>query len=309
MANYDSFLFIGHGQISGGGFDPGATGNGKREYDMAKQIVTIAKSYLAPLKLNIQFGEQNYENNLTKGNTYNAKWGMSVHINSGGGHGAEMLVPSGEKYFAFESEMLSEMNKLGFTNRGIKSRNYDTDAWYQRQEGVPLGFKNWFKEIRQAWEQSPACSLTIFEVGFIDNAADVNRIVANYDNIGFIVAKYIAKACGRELSKPVAPSIDYEKELCRIYVDGANKIALTGKTKCINYAKSNFVGKIKIQCVKDGKYISEFTVEPKPVAPSHDCKEEQLAKEKDALKKENAELKSTISNLNDKIEKAKDALK
>jgi len=54
------------------------------------------------------------------------------------------------------------------------------------------------------------------------------------------------------------PAIDYEKELCRIIVNGKNLVALTGKTKCINWAKANYEGHVVIQCVKNNVVIAEF---------------------------------------------------
>jgi len=54
------------------------------------------------------------------------------------------------------------------------------------------------------------------------------------------------------------PAINYENELCRIIADGTNVIALTGKTKCINWAKANCQGHIVIQCVKNNAIVAEF---------------------------------------------------
>lgn len=61
------------------------------------------------------------------------------------------------------------------------------------------------------------------------------------------------------------PAIDYEQELCRIIVNGVNRIALTGKTKAIDYAKATFEGRIVVQAVKDNKILAEFNnTLPKP---------------------------------------------
>lgn len=61
-------------------------------------------------------------------------------------------------------------------------------------------------------------------------------------------------------------AINYETQLCRILVNGKSVIAITGKTKAELYAKRNYKGIIKIQCVKDSVIVSEFTVTP-PVVP------------------------------------------
>jgi len=63
------------------------------------------------------------------------------------------------------------------------------------------------------------------------------------------------------------PTIDYEMELCRIIVDGKNLIALTGKTKCINWAKANYEGHIIIQCIKDNVIAAEFDNVIQPSVP------------------------------------------
>lgn len=65
-----------------------------------------------------------------------------------------------------------------------------------------------------------------------------------------------------------APAINYELELCRIIVNGENKLALTGKTKAVDYAKANFTGYIKIQCVKDSVVVAEFSVAAPVVEPT-----------------------------------------
>jgi peptidoglycan hydrolase-like protein with peptidoglycan-binding domain len=63
-----------------------------------------------------------------------------------------------------------------------------------------------------------------------------------------------------------APSIDYETQLCRIIVDGVNKIALTGKTKCITYANATFIGHIIIQCVSDSVVVADYVIAaPTPI--------------------------------------------
>lgn len=66
-----------------------------------------------------------------------------------------------------------------------------------------------------------------------------------------------------ELDKP---KIDYETQLCRIFDNDVKVIALTGKTKCINYAKDNCKGHVKIQCVADSAWIAEFDIVP-PAPP------------------------------------------
>jgi len=66
----------------------------------------------------------------------------------------------------------------------------------------------------------------------------------------------VAKTEDQKSTTNLAP-IDYETVLCRIIVDGKQRMALTGKTKSISYAKVNYSGHIKIQAL-DGTTLDEF---------------------------------------------------
>ena len=64
----------------------------------------------------------------------------------------------------------------------------------------------------------------MIEVGFIDTS-DLKKIQANIDKIGFLIAKYIAKICGIELSKPGEPSITedvYYRVVCGSFKEKSN---------------------------------------------------------------------------------------
>lgn len=203
--NYNVGLFVGHGTSEvDGTFDSGAVSGQAREYDLANSIVNKTISLLNGTGLSIHKDEQNYKDNDTKGNSYSSKFVLSVHINAGGGLGSEIFVPLNEKIFDTESEILNEMKKLGFNNRGIKSRDYDTEKVIIRQNGVKLSGKDYYKEIRDAW--SNGISLSIFEVGFIDSG-DVRKIQNNINEIAKIIAQAICNLCDVKLPSEPSPPV------------------------------------------------------------------------------------------------------
>lgn len=223
--NYNVGLFVGHGTSEvDGTFDSGAVSGSTREYDLANSIVNKAISLLNGTGLSIHKDEQNYKDNDTKGNSYSSKFVLSVHINAGGGLGSEIFVPLNEKIFDTESEILNEMKKLGFNNRGIKSRDYDTEKVIIRQNGVKLSGKDYYKEIRDAW--SNGISLSIFEVGFIDSS-DVRKIQNNINEIAKIIAQAICNLCDVKLPSEPSPPVQAKPEtpkpsdgLIRVKIDG-----------------------------------------------------------------------------------------
>ncbi|MDU2672849.1 MAG: hypothetical protein E7C49_12635 [Clostridium sp.] len=202
MAQYHSFIFEGHGRSEKtGAYDPGAISGNTRENDLADAIVTSAMNYLKQTNLNIHRDENNYVDEDLVGNSYSAKGGIVVHINAGGGSGAEIFVPSKEKYLTTDFQIVSELSQLlNISNRGVKSRDYNSEKIFNRQDGQPLNYTDYYKEIRNAWNQG--VSLAILEVGFIDTG-DLQKIKANIDGIGFLVAKYVASLCDVKLTKPV----------------------------------------------------------------------------------------------------------
>lgn len=210
MANYNSFCFEGHGlsEVTGA-YDPGAVNGNFIENKIAEKIVNAAKSYLDGTSLKIHYDENNYEDNDLKGNSYSSKSGIVVHINAGKGSGVEIYVPSKEKYLTTDFEIVDRLSKLlSIPNRGVKSRDYDSEATFKRANGVALPYRDYYKEIRVAWEQG--ISLSLLEVGFIDTN-DIYKIMDNIDKIGFEVARYVAKNCDVDLKEP-SKSVESSKK-------------------------------------------------------------------------------------------------
>lgn len=204
IINYDVGLYIGHGTSEkDGSYDSGAVNGSIQEHNLATSIVENASKKLSDLGISVHVDEQNYLDNDSLGNTYSSKCIYSVHINSGGGVGSEILVPLNEKYLDTEINILSDMEKLGFKNRGIKSRDFVSEGWVQRLNGVAYGGTDYFGEIRNAWNQG--VSLSIFEVGFIDTS-DLALIQNNINAIADILVKNIAHLCGKDYNSTPAPT-------------------------------------------------------------------------------------------------------
>lgn len=204
--NYDTAIFIGHGTSEiDGSFDSGAVNGSIREYDLAKTIVNKTILLLNGTGLAIHKDEQNFKDNDTRGNSYTSKFALSVHINAGKGVGSEIYVPLNEKMFEVETEILNGMVKLGFTNRGIKSRDYDTEQTILRQSGIKLSGTDYYKEIRDAWNNG--ISLSIFEVGFIDSS-DLDKIQNKTNEIAKVIADAICNLCNVKMpNTPATPPV------------------------------------------------------------------------------------------------------
>lgn len=125
---------------------------------------------------------------------------------------------------------------LGIPNRGVKSRDYNTEKIYMRSDGVPLSYKDYYKEIRDAW--GVGISLAIIEVGFIDTN-DLQKIQANIDKIGFFIAKYIAKLCDVDLSEAQKPSQSkdvYYRVVCGSFKDKSRAEVRKNELECKGYS-------------------------------------------------------------------------
>lgn len=240
MGTYNSFLFSGHGKNRAGVYDSGALSKcGKHESNVAEKIVSEACNQLKTVNLSIQSGKNNYSDNLTKGNSYSSKAGATVHLNASNGtaSGVEILVPCKEKDLTHEIWLASEISKLlNIPNRGIKSRDYDSEKTFARTNGKALSYKDYYREIRQAWENGH--SLAIIELCFIDNVEDFKKLNANFEEVSFLVAQYIAKLNNKELIKkaPAEAKQTYYRVVAGSYKEKANADKLVKELKAKGYS-------------------------------------------------------------------------
>lgn len=228
MAQYSTFVFAGHG---GNPYDCGAYSNGKEEHLIAEKIALKVRDYLLDAGITVQYGEDNYRKNLTQNNSYSMHYGVSIHLNAGGGTGAEAIVPMRESYCVTEQNILNDLAKLGLKNRGVKSRDYNTEKWHQRTNGVKLSGSDYYGEIRNAWGNA---SLTILEIGFIDNPDDLKIIENNIPQISHIIASRMAEIIDKQISplkieNPPTSQSDakkgYYRVICGSFSDKNNALA------------------------------------------------------------------------------------
>lgn len=247
MANYDLGIFIGHGKSRDGSYDCGAVGHGYRENDIARELANLTAEELRKGGFNVHVAEQSFKDNHTYGNKYRLNLVLSYHMNSASSNavGSEILVPINEEYVSMETNILNRVCKeLGLVNRGLKSRDYNSGKWFNRTHGVAVGGKEYFGEIRKAWDNG-VC-LSIFEVAFISNKGDLDKVLNNKHRIARIVAEEIAKVDGKTLpsgstaSKPTNNPTPTTGGLYRVITgsyasrDNANKQVANLKAKGID---------------------------------------------------------------------------
>lgn len=198
---YDMFLFHGHGEG-----DNGAIGNGYTELELAKSLtlncVTLLENKGVSVLNNVKTGFNNYNRNLTKAQQIKYKMGGTIHLNSSidtNANGTEIIVPCKEKYLTIEEEIIKGFKDLGFTNRGLKSRDYSSEKFLNRVNGEIVNYTNYYGEIRNAWDNG--YSLSIIETCFISNKNDVERFIKNLDKIAKIIVNPYLKEMGKETYK------------------------------------------------------------------------------------------------------------
>ncbi len=167
-----------------GGTDPGAVGNGYQEKDLNLRISTYMydrfRELGIPVKL-IRSTDETISPNARTQRILNAYGNdpnvivISNHINAGGGEGAEVL-------FALRNDDdLARLILEGIGAEGQKTRRY-----YQRR--LP---SNPSKDYNFIFRDTGVTEPVLVEYGFIDNAADINRVANNYERYAEAVVKAV----------------------------------------------------------------------------------------------------------------------
>ena len=171
-------------------------------------------------------------------NKYKPTLAVDIHINAGGGDGAEVFhTYLGGKSKTIAKNILTEIQKIGQNSRGTKIK--------KNSRG-----KDYFGFVRSV--KAPS---TIVECAFIDNKKDIAIIDTKAEQIamGVAIAKGILKTLGikyvapkkKEPAKPTEP----EKEcIYRVQV-GAYSSTSNAEAMLDKLEKAGFTGVI----VKDGK--------------------------------------------------------
>ena len=190
MANYDIFLLRGHGNG-----DSGACANGYTEENLAQVIVDRVVELLKGKGVKVFTNsktQNNFVNNCLVSHTFKYKFGYTIHLNSASvtASGIEIFVPINEQYVNTENKMCKEIaNTLGIAVRGVKSRDYNSGATHLRLEKDDSKGTDYYKEIRQSWQNG--LSHSIIELCFISNLNDVKQLINKKEQVCRVIANNI----------------------------------------------------------------------------------------------------------------------
>ncbi len=198
------FIGIGHG-----GADPGASGNGLKEKNLALTIAVAAGDVLLSHGVEILLSRRKDENDsvqeeIKECNAFNPDLALDVHVNSGGGDGAEAWYHYGgglSKTLA--NNVLREIVNIGQNSRGAKTKKNAAG-------------KDYYAFIRET--KAPA---TIIETAFIDNSTDIKIIdtAAEQKEMGVAIAKGVLNTLGITYKEPG------KKTLFRVQVGAYEKFS------------------------------------------------------------------------------------
>lgn len=191
------FLDYGHG-----GSDPGSVANGYKEKDLTlkfglkvaeklrKKGFVVGESRTTDIYVDLDS-----RGRMMKGYDY----GISIHLNAGGGLGYEFLVPIKENLCKIERLMDEAFKPLGANTRSSRcySKEYYTKKKYPRSfDGYNFGesynLTDWFSICRESW--AVGTSADIFEMAFIDNKADLDNFLSKMDLYADAIVSVLCKA-------------------------------------------------------------------------------------------------------------------
>ena len=163
-------LIAGHGNG-----DAGAVGNGYKEADLTREVVSLLAPKLRELcNVDIADTSKNWFEYL-KSHSYNFKqydYVLEIHFNSGGGTGTEIFVTTSEKSTGVETAIVQQIcASVGYKNRGVKRKNWNVISAVKAQ-GV---------------------SSALIEVCFIDSAADIKTYQSRRNDIADAIVDGIAE--------------------------------------------------------------------------------------------------------------------
>lgn len=184
------FLEVGHG-----GSDPGAVGNGLKEKDLTLPIAKAAQDELERHGVDVKLSRKKDENDrieeaIKECNAYNPDAAAGIHINAGGGDGAEVYHSIyGGTGKTMAKNILAEIVELGQNSRGIKTKKNSSGSDY-------------YAFIRQT--KAPA---VIVECAFIDTKKDIKIIDTAKEQkaMGIAIAKGILKTLNIKWKAPEPP--------------------------------------------------------------------------------------------------------
>ena len=181
------YIGVGHG-----GSDPGAVAYGRKEKDLALDIALACKNELVRNGVSAKISRETdssvwLEDRIAECNKYNPDAAVDIHLNAGGGDGAEVFHSKADKSDdALAQNILNEIVAIGQNSRGLKTKLMSNGNDY-------FGF------IRQI-----KCKSALVECAFMDNATDVQIVdtLAERKAMGVAIAKGILKTLGVVYKKP-----------------------------------------------------------------------------------------------------------
>ena len=173
----------GHGETIYGGGDPGARANGMKESDLTWKIANACKDYLESRGVTVYLTRGQYEYVSVAGRVERAVENnccaiVSIHINAGGGRGAEVESTNSSSYnqdlyYAGQSLsalVLSGLQSTGLSIHGAGIITRDWDSSYY-EDGSVADYYGITRYARKAGILG-----VIIEHGFIDGTSDSAKL-------------------------------------------------------------------------------------------------------------------------------------
>lgn len=191
------YIGVGHG-----GYDPGAVGNGLKEKDLNLSIAMVCQAELVRHGVTVMMSRTTDISESTSAkaaecNRFDPDLCADIHINAGGGDGAEVWCSiNGGTGRKLAANILEEIKAIGQNSRGIKTRKNSAG-------------KDYFGFIRLT--NAPA---NIVECAFIDTKKDIAIIdtAAEQKVMGIAIAKGFLRTLGIEW-KSETPAVEKETEV------------------------------------------------------------------------------------------------
>ncbi len=203
------YLGIGHG-----GADFGAVAGKYYEKDLALSIGKACAAELRRHGVEVLLSRESDQDQtiaakVAESNSFHADFSADIHINAGGGNGAEIYhTVNGGKGKILATAVLGALGEIGQNSRGCKTKT--------RSDG-----KDYFAFIRNT--DAPA---VIIECGFIDHKEDLAWMDTKEEQI--IIGKAIAKGFLKTLGIP------YQEEKAKVIYADASEIPSWAK-KAVEY--------------------------------------------------------------------------
>lgn len=210
------FLGVGHG-----GTDPGAVANGFKEKNLTLDIALACNNELIRHGVTVLMSrtkdeKDTLQNEVDECNKFKPDLAVDIHINAGGGDGAEAYYHyKGGKSKTLANDILCEIVSIGQNSRGAKIK--------QGSDG-----RDYYGFIRKT--NAPA---VIVECAFIDNKTDIKILdtLSERQEMGKAIAKGILKTLGIKYKAEPKQNQADQKTLYRVQVGAYSVKANAEKMK------------------------------------------------------------------------------